>query len=120
MAVTLALTAAQQNMAISGFVQLEKGEQSKDIEIQLFNEYDQVIDRSISTEDGFYLLPILNKDNYVLRVQGGQTQDLTFSPAQVPISLKGKTDKQVEDLLSNSYDFVFKGYNLKVSSAPQV
>jgi hypothetical protein len=66
-------------MAISGFVQLEKGEQNKDIEIQLCNEYNQVIDRSISTEDGFYLLPILNKDNYLLRITANN-QEYTFQP----------------------------------------
>lgn len=98
-------------MAISGFVQLEKGEQNKDIEIQLCNEYNQVIDRSISTEDGFYLLPILNKDNYLLRITANN-QEYTFQPQQIHIPLKDKSSKEVEEILSTSYDFTFKGYNL--------
>jgi hypothetical protein len=58
----------QQNMAINGIIKMEK-EELREVEIELYDLYGQLIDRSSPTDEGYYLMPILDKDNYVLKMK---------------------------------------------------
>lgn len=58
------------DIACSGFVEFPQ-EESVDfsqIEIHLFNEDKKLMDRTICSDNGFYLLPIYDSRTYILRV----------------------------------------------------
>jgi len=79
----------QDNMAISGYIEMGK-EALKEAEIELYDLNGQLIDRSVPTEGGYYLLPIMEKENYLLKMKN--KHGLNFKPPHFPIFLKDKTD----------------------------
>ena len=89
----------QQNMAINGIIKMEK-EELKEVEIELYDLYGQLIDRSSPTDEGYYLMPILDKDNYVLKMK--QKEGYTFNPSEIRINLKERVN---DDWHCNCYEF---------------
>jgi len=59
------------------------------------NERHQIIDRTLSSATGLYILPVFDPRKYYLKVVNSENSGV-FEPEELEINLEGKTDEEVQ------------------------
>lgn len=101
------------DIACSGFVEFPQ-EDSIDfskIEIHLLNEDRKLIEKTICSENGFFLLPIYDRRKYILKVVSAE--NLVFTPAEMNINLENKSEAEIRKIFEEMHNFKFSGFLIK-------